>query len=148
MIETSGLVILYVLATRRDANGSAAKHTARGRPVGVDARLTIGLAVLALLVAAAGIGWMLAWSTNSSTATEAGEFVVPENARQSVGRSNPTPTTRRAEAVRDFWLANGGNAEQIILDRRGEEGADADADEEEAQLDRRVELVVTGFLPG
>jgi outer membrane protein OmpA-like peptidoglycan-associated protein len=56
--------------------------------------------------------------------------------------------TRRAEAVRDHWLANGGNAEQIILDPRGEEEADDDADDEQAALDRRVELRVSGFLAG
>lgn len=56
--------------------------------------------------------------------------------------------TRRAEAVRDFWLANGGNADQIILDPRGEEGASEDADDAQAALDRRVELQVAGFLAG
>lgn len=56
--------------------------------------------------------------------------------------------TRRAEAVRDYWLANGGNAEQIVLDPRGEEGARDDATDEEAALDRRVELQVSGFLGG
>jgi len=45
-------------------------------------------------------------------------------------------------------LANGGNAEQIILDPRGEEEADDDADDEQAALDRRVELRVSGFLAG
>lgn len=56
--------------------------------------------------------------------------------------------TRRAEAVRDYWLANGGNADQIILDPRGEEEADEDADDQQAALDRRVELRVSGFLAG
>jgi outer membrane protein OmpA-like peptidoglycan-associated protein len=56
--------------------------------------------------------------------------------------------TRRAEAVRDYWLANGGDADQIILDPRGEEEADEDADAEQAALDRRVELQVSGFLAG
>jgi outer membrane protein OmpA-like peptidoglycan-associated protein len=56
--------------------------------------------------------------------------------------------TRRAEAVRDFWLANGGNADQIVLDPRGEQDADTSADDEQAALDRRVELRVSGFLAG
>jgi outer membrane protein OmpA-like peptidoglycan-associated protein len=56
--------------------------------------------------------------------------------------------TRRAEAVRDFWLASGANADQIILDPRGEEGASEDADDAQAALDRRVELQVAGFLAG
>lgn len=53
---------------------------------------------------------------------------------------------RRAEAVRDYWLTNGGNADQIILDPRGEEGAEEGVDDEQARLDRRVELIVSGFL--
>ena len=54
--------------------------------------------------------------------------------------------TRRAEAVRDYWLANGGNAEQIDLDPRGEADAEEGVDAEQARLDRRVELIVSGFL--
>ncbi len=53
---------------------------------------------------------------------------------------------RRAEAVRDYWLANDGKAAQIILDPRGEEGAEEGAGDDQARQDRRVELVVSGFL--
>lgn len=53
---------------------------------------------------------------------------------------------RRAEAVRDYWLANGGNADQIILDPRGEESAEEGAGADQARQDRRVELMVSGFL--
>ncbi|MDH3300003.1 MAG: OmpA family protein [Acidimicrobiia bacterium] len=91
------------------------------------------------------LGYPLFFMMNNADATVT---VVAYTDAQGPSDYNLELATRRAEAVRDFWLANGGNAEQIILDPRGEEGADADADEAEAQLDRRVELVVSGFLPG
>ncbi|MDH5519228.1 MAG: OmpA family protein, partial [Acidimicrobiia bacterium] len=91
------------------------------------------------------LGYPLFFMTNNADATVT---VVAYTDAQGPSDYNLELATRRAEAVRDFWLANGGNAEQIILDPRGEEGADADADDEQAQLDRRVELVVSGFLPG
>lgn len=51
---------------------------------------------------------------------------------------------RRAEAVAARWLAMGIDPSRIELDPRGEEDADAEANEQMAALDRRVELIVKG----
>jgi outer membrane protein OmpA-like peptidoglycan-associated protein len=91
------------------------------------------------------LGFPLFFMQNSPAATVT--VVARTDARGSESY-NLELATRRAEAVRDHWLANGGNADQIILDPRGEEDADSSADGEQAALDRRVELRVSGFLAG
>jgi outer membrane protein OmpA-like peptidoglycan-associated protein len=48
----------------------------------------------------------------------------------------------RAQAVADYYIANGVSPDQVVIDPRGEEGAVEDADEEQAQQDRRVELIL------
>lgn len=91
------------------------------------------------------LGYPLFFMMNNADSTVT---VVARTDARGTADYNMALSTRRAEAVRDFWLANGGNADQIILDPRGEEEAEPGADPEQAQLDRRVELVVSGFLPG
>ena len=90
------------------------------------------------------LGYPLFFMMNNADATVT---VVARTDASGTADYNMALATRRAEAVRDFWLANGGNADQIILDPRGEEEAVEGADPEQAQLDRRVELTVSGFLP-
>lgn len=91
------------------------------------------------------LGFPLFFMQNNPSATVT---VVARTDARGTEAYNLELSTRRAEAVRDHWLANGGNADQIILDPRGEEDADTDADAEQAALDRRVELEVSGFLTG
>ena len=54
--------------------------------------------------------------------------------------------TRRAQAVIDYWLAQGVNPDQLVADPRGEEGASEDDDEQTAALQRRAEFIITGLL--
>lgn len=90
------------------------------------------------------LGYPLFFMMNNADATVT---VVARTDARGTAEYNMALATRRAEAVRDFWLANGGNADQIILEPKGEEEAEEGADPEQAQLDRRVELTVSGFLP-
>ncbi len=55
-------------------------------------------------------------------------------------------STRRADAVVEYWLNQGVNAEQIKTDPRGEELASEDDDAETAALNRRAEFIITGLL--
>lgn len=52
----------------------------------------------------------------------------------------------RAESIRNYWLKNGVDDDQIILDPRGEELASDDDDEQTAALNRRAEFIITGLL--
>lgn len=54
--------------------------------------------------------------------------------------------TRRAQSVADYWVARGVDADQIVLDPRGEEGASEDDDAETAARQRRAEFIITGLL--
>lgn len=53
---------------------------------------------------------------------------------------------QRAQAVVNYWLGQGVNADQIIADPRGEEGASEEDDPETAALQRRAEFIITGLL--
>ncbi len=53
---------------------------------------------------------------------------------------------RRAQAVINYWLGQGVNADQILADPRGEEGASEDDDAETAARQRRAEFIITGLL--
>ncbi len=53
---------------------------------------------------------------------------------------------RRAQAVINYWLGQGVNADQINADPRGEEGASEDDDAETAARQRRAEFIITGLL--
>ncbi|MEM7274435.1 MAG: OmpA family protein [Actinomycetota bacterium] len=55
-------------------------------------------------------------------------------------------STKRAQAVIDYWLSNGVNRDQIKADPRGEEGASESDDEQTAALNRRAEFIITGLL--
>ncbi len=91
------------------------------------------------------LGYPLFFMMNNADATVT---VVARTDATGPADYNMALATRRAEAVRDFWLANGANPDQIFLDPRGEEEAKEGADPEQAQLDRRAELIVSGFLSG
>jgi outer membrane protein OmpA-like peptidoglycan-associated protein len=91
------------------------------------------------------LGYPLFFMMNNAEATVT---VVARTDATGPADYNMTLATRRAEAVRDFWLENGANPDQIFLDPRGEEEAEEGADPEQAQLDRRAELIVSGFLSG
>ncbi len=91
------------------------------------------------------LGYPLFFMMNNAEATVT---VVARTDARGPADYNLALATRRAEAVRDFWLDNGANADQIFLDPRGEEEAEEGADPDQAQLDRRAELIVSGFLSG
>jgi outer membrane protein OmpA-like peptidoglycan-associated protein len=91
------------------------------------------------------LGYPLFFMMNNAEATVT---VVARTDARGPADYNMALATRRAEAVRDFWLDNGANPDQIFLEPRGEEEAEEGADPEQAQLDRRAELIVSGFLSG
>ena len=53
---------------------------------------------------------------------------------------------QRAQAVIDYWLAQGVDPDQVIADPRGEEGASDGDDAETAATQRRAEFIITGLL--
>ncbi len=55
-------------------------------------------------------------------------------------------STKRAQAVINYWIGKGVNPDQIVADPRGEEGASEDDDEQTAALNRRAEFIITGLL--
>lgn len=55
-------------------------------------------------------------------------------------------STKRAQAVINYWLGKGVNPSQINADPRGEEGASESDDEQTAALNRRAEFIITGLL--
>lgn len=55
-------------------------------------------------------------------------------------------STKRAQAVINYWLGKGVNPDQINADPRGEEGASESDDEQTAALNRRAEFIITGLL--
>ncbi len=55
-------------------------------------------------------------------------------------------STKRAQAVINYWLGKGVNADQIKAEPKGEEGASEDDDEQTAALNRRAEFIIAGLL--
>ncbi len=55
-------------------------------------------------------------------------------------------STKRAQAVINYWLGKGVDPSQINADPKGEEGASEDDDEQTAALNRRAEFIITGLL--
>ena len=55
-------------------------------------------------------------------------------------------STRRADAVVEYWLSKGVDPDQIKTDPRGEELASDDDDAETAARNRRAEFIITGLL--
>lgn len=55
-------------------------------------------------------------------------------------------STKRAQAVINYWLGKGVNPDQINADPRGEEGASENDDEQTAALNRRAEFIISGLL--
>ena len=55
-------------------------------------------------------------------------------------------STKRAQAVINYWLGKGVNPDQINADPRGEEGASEADDEQTAALNRRAEFIISGLL--
>ncbi len=55
-------------------------------------------------------------------------------------------STKRAQAVINYWLGKGVDPSQINADPRGEEGASESDDEQTAALNRRAEFIITGLL--
>lgn len=53
---------------------------------------------------------------------------------------------QRANAIVNYWLGRGVNADQIEVDAKGEEGASESDDEATAANSRRAEFVITGLL--
>ena len=55
-------------------------------------------------------------------------------------------STKRAQAVINYWLGKGVSPDQIKADPKGEEGASEDDDEQTAALNRRAEFIIAGLL--
>ena len=55
-------------------------------------------------------------------------------------------STKRAQAIINYWLGKGVNPDQINADPRGEEGASENDDEQTAALNRRAEFIIAGLL--